>query len=97
MQMCLLIKALVELSIPDDNLPSLLNLLINILLSANYSLQLNQMPVVKEILSLSLYHSAAFKKESDKNNSSYKSASASEDLASNLESNPVFKDIALVK
>jgi hypothetical protein len=66
-------------------------------LLANHSSQLNQTPVVKEILPLSLYHPAAFKKESDKNNSNYESASTSEDLVSNLEFNPVFKDIALVK
>ena len=53
--------------------------------------------MVKEILSLSSYHSTAFKKEPDKNNSSYKSASVSEDLVSNLKFNSVFKDIASVK
>ena len=97
MQMCLLVKASVKLSISDDNSPSLLNSLINILLPANHSPQLNQMPVLKEILLLSLYHPTAFKKESDKNNSNYKSASISEDLMSDFKFNPVFKNIALVK
>jgi hypothetical protein len=46
---------------------------------------------------LSLYHPAAFKEELDKDNSGYESASVSENLASDLESNPVFKDIAPVK
>jgi hypothetical protein len=97
MQMCLLIKALVEPSTPGDNSPSLSNSLINTLLPVNCSLQSNQMPVVKEILPLSLYHPTAFKEELDKNNSGYESASVSEDLVSDLESNPVFKDIASVK
>jgi hypothetical protein len=66
----------------------LVKALVDTLLLANHSPQSNQTPVVKEILSLSLYHPAAFKKEPDKNNSSYKSASVSEDLASDFESNP---------
>jgi hypothetical protein len=97
MQMCLLVKAPVELSTPGDNSPSLLNSPVDTLLPANHSPQSNQTPVVKEILPLSPYHPAAFKKESDKDDSGYESASASEDLASNLEFNPVFKDIAPVK
>ena len=75
----------------------LIKTLVDILLPANHSSQLNQTSVVKKILFLSLYYSAVFKKEPDKNNSNYKSASTSEDLTSNLKSNSVFKDIALVK
>ena len=90
MQICLLIKTSVKPSTSDNNSSSLS-------LSANHLLLLNQISVVRKILSLSLYYPAIFKKATDKNNSSYKSASVSEDISSNSESNIVFKNIASVK